>query len=239
MMLGTKVNFALAVTGVALMSMAGGAVFAHTHDAVATLIAMLAAALALATLGRRAARAFWENDVLGIDDPYGEETRSYKATTRARHLAPKLLRLVRRAKAPVTIIVVGDEHLPGRDGRCVWTEALREAAAAGATVRLYVREDAEPEERERAHAFAAAHPRCRAIEVAPTPHGTFDVLSPVVAWAGERNDPADALLWLEGTREPEATTTFAEYRNARNLRWNRGMLEEYAALVQASGARGT
>ena len=64
-------------------------------------------------------------------------------------------------------------------------------------------------------------------------------LSPIIAWAGDRNDPADALLWLEDTREAQETTTWAEYRNARNLARNRGMLEEYAGRVEGSAARGT
>ena len=105
--------------------------------------------VALATVGRRAPRAFCERVILDIDDPYGEETRSYQDTTRGRHLAQKLLRPVRRAGARVTIMVVGDEHLPGRDGRCRWTEGLGEAA--GTTVLLYVREGgAEKDEAERA-----------------------------------------------------------------------------------------
>ena len=221
------------------MAMAGGAVFAHTYALAPTLIAMLAAAVALATVGRRAARAFWERTMLGVDDPYGEETRTYKDTTRGRHLAPKLLRLVRKARAPVTIMVVGDERLPGQDGRCAWSAALHQAAAAGATVLLYIREVPDEGEAERAHAFAESHPHCRAIRIGRTLHGTFDALSPIIAWAGDRNDPADALLWIEDTREAGETTTWAEYRNAHNLATNRGMLEEYAERVEASAARGS
>ena len=236
---GTKVKIAFAAAGVAVMAMAGGAVFAHTYALAPTLIAMLAAAVALATVGRRAARAFWEKSMYGIDDPYGEETGSYKKTTRGRHLAPKLLRLVRKAKAPVTIMVVGDEYLPGQDGRCAWSVALHQAATAGATVLLYIREVPDEGEAERAHAFAESHSHCRAIRIGRTPHGTFDALSPIIAWVGDRSDPADALLWIEGTRETEETTTYAESRNARNLATNRSMLDEYAELVDGSAARGT
>ena len=236
---GTKARIAFAAAGVALMTMAGGAVFAHTYELAPTLIAMLAAAAALATVGRRAARAFWEQTMLGIYDPYGEETRSYQDTTRGRHLAPKLLRLVRKARAPVTIMVVGEEHLPGHDGRCAWSAALHQAAAAGATVLLYIREVPDEGEAERAHAFAQSHPHCRAVRIGRTRHGTFDALSPIIAWAGDRNDPVDAVLWIEGTREAQETTTYAEYRNARNLARNRGMLEEYAEQVEGSAARGT
>ena len=170
---GTKAKIAFAAAGVAVMAMAGGAVFAHTYALAPTFIAMLAAAVALATVGRRAARAFWGKSIYGIDDPYGEETRSYKKTTRGRHLAPKLLRLVRKAKAPVTIMVVGDEHLPGQDGRCAWSVALHQAATAGATVLLYIREVPDEGEAERAHAFAESHSHCRAIRIGRTPHGTF------------------------------------------------------------------
>ena len=221
------------------MTIAGGAVFAHTYEVAPTFIAMLAAAVALATVGRRAARALWEQTILGIYDPFGEETRSYKDTTRGRHLAPKLLRLVRKAKAPVTIMVVGDEHLPGHDGRCAWSDALHRSATAGATVLLYIREHPDQGEAERANVFAQSHPHCRAIRIGRTLHGPFDALSPIIAWAGDRNDPADALLWIEDTRVDEDTTTCAEYRNAGNLRRNRGMLEEYAERVEGSAARGT
>ena len=239
MISGTKAKIAFAAAGVALMTIAGGAVFALTYELAPTLIALLATAVALATVGRRAARAFWEQTMLGIDDPYGEETRSYEDTTRGRHLAPNLLRLVRKAEAPVTIMVVGDEHLPGHDGRCAWSAALHQAATAGATVLLYIREHTDQGEAERAHVFAQSHPHCRAIRIGRTRHGTFDALSPIIAWAGDRNDPADALLWIEDTRVDEETTTCAEHRNARNLRRNRSMLEEYAERVEGSAARGT
>jgi len=235
---GTKAKIAFAAAGLALMTMAGGAVFAHTYALAPTLLAMLVAALALATVGRRVARVWWEQTMLGIDDPYGEETRRYEATTRGRHLAPKLLRLVRKARGPVTIMVVGDEHLPGRDGRCAWSAALHQAATAGAIVLLYIRETPGEGEVERAYAVAESHPHCRAIRIGRTPHGTFDALSPIIAWAGDRNAPADALLWIEGTREAEETTTYAEYRNARNLARNRSMLEEYVEQVEGSAAWG-
>ena len=179
---------------------------------------------------------FWHNTVLGLDEPYGEETRTYRHTTRARHLAPKLRRLVRTARAPITIMIVGDEHQPGPDGRCPWTEALAEAAAAGAAVRLYVPSHAGRDEAERARALARAHPQCHAIALGASSEDRFCALSPVVAWAGDRNDPADALLWLEDTREPHQTTTCAEYRNGSNLRANPGMLEKYAASVESAAA---
>ena len=78
---------------------------------------------------------------------------------------------VRRAGARVTITVVADEHLPGRDGGCRWTEALGEAAET--TVFLYVRESAEKDEAERARAFAQVHPQCRTSQVEATPHGAY------------------------------------------------------------------
>ena len=119
-----KMKIAFAATAVALLSMAGGAVFAHTYDPVPTLPAMLGVAVLIATVGRRAASVYWVKHWLGSENPDTDETRSYGATTRGRQLAPKLLRLVHKATAPVTIMVVGDEHQPGRDGRCRWTEAL-------------------------------------------------------------------------------------------------------------------
>ena len=95
-----KWKMAFAATALALLSMAGGAVYAHTYDPVPTLAVMLAVAVAIATVGRRAAHVFWLKHVLGFKEGDTEETRSYKATTRGRHLAPKLLQLMRKPSGP-------------------------------------------------------------------------------------------------------------------------------------------
>ena len=58
--------------------------------------------------------------------------------------------------------------------------------------------------------------------------------SAIFLYRGVRADSADALLWSEDTREPHQTTTCAEFRNARNLRANPGMPEEYAASIKTA-----
>ena len=229
-----KLKIACTVAAIALMGAIGAGVLEHTGEPVAAVATMLALAVAAATVGPRAMQRAWERWVLRIDDAPGEETRSYDAATRARHLAPKLRRLVRRATAPVTVLVVGDWHEPARDGRCRWGAALDEIAAAGADVRLYVPQGASASETERAQALARAHPRCRAITLRPHPQGLFDIFCPVVAWAGALTEPADALLWLEERREePEQTHTSVEYRNGRNLRREDGMLEHFATSIES------
>ena len=84
MELYTKWKLAFAASALALLIMAGGAVYAHTYDPVPTLAVMFAVAVAIGTVGRRAARQFWLKRVLGFKEGDTEETRSYNATTRGR-----------------------------------------------------------------------------------------------------------------------------------------------------------
>ena len=235
----TMMKTVFTAAGVALMAGAGAAALTWTDSAWASLAVMLAVAIACPTIGRRALRACWQRWLALPGDTAGEETARYNSTTRGRHLARKLERLVRRAGGDVTVLVVGDEYLPGRNGRCRWTEALGAAAAAGARVRLYVRPGSDAEEHSRAEHLAEAGPDCRAIVLAPRADGLFDIFCPVVAWAGERSKPADALLWVEWAREPGETKTKVEYRDGRNLRREPGMLEEFAASIETSKTSGS
>lgn len=163
--LWANVNIALAMAGVALMVMAGDAAFAQGYEPVATLIGMLAVAVALQTVGWRGARALPEKVMLGIDRACGEETRSDEVTTRGPPLAAMPLRSVPAASAPVTVTVNGEKHPPGRAGRCTQSEAPREAVAAGATVLHHIREDAGREAGERSRRAirnagpSTSHPR--------------------------------------------------------------------------------
>ena len=72
--------------------------------------------------------------MLGLEDPYGEETAQYEETTRARKLAMELVRVIEGAEGPVTVMVTGGEPVPGDGTPDTWGEALRTAARAGATM---------------------------------------------------------------------------------------------------------
>ena len=100
-MMGTyaRVQIAFIAIGIAVMSGVGGATFAHTHDMTATTIALLASAVGLAVLGRRALQYWWVEVMLGLDNPYSEPSAEYEGTTRARKLAPKLVRMIERVSA--------------------------------------------------------------------------------------------------------------------------------------------
>ena len=102
---------------------------------------------------------------------------------------------------------------------------------------LYVQREAEAEEIERAHALADAHPHCRAIRLGRTEWGRFETMCPILAWVGERDDPANALLWLESTRWGGETKTSVEYRNGRNLRRKEPkMLVSFAESIEEARA---
>lgn len=79
-MMGTyaRVQIAFIAIGIAGMSGIGGATFAHTHDMKATTIALLASAVGLALLGRRALRYWWVEVMLGLDNPYSETTERWE-----------------------------------------------------------------------------------------------------------------------------------------------------------------
>ena len=133
-----KTKLAFGAVGLGLIIAIGGGAYLPTGDPRLALGTMVATAIALATLGRHEFRKWYERHVFGEEDRNTEPTWEYAATTRGRTLAPKIRRMMRRTTAPVTIIVVGLEELPGRRGHCRWTEALRDAATAGATVHQYL-----------------------------------------------------------------------------------------------------
>ena len=99
------------------MSGVGGATFAHTHDMTATTLALLASAVGLALFGRRVLRWWWGEVMLGLDNPYTEPSAEYEGTTRAKKLAPKLVRMIENAEGPVTVMVTGVERCKRRDDR--------------------------------------------------------------------------------------------------------------------------
>ena len=103
---------------------------------------------------------------------------------------------------------------------------------------LYVQREAESDEIERAHALTHAHPHCRAIRLGRTDWDRFEIMCPVLAWAGERENPEDALFWLEATRGLGERKTSVEYRDGRNLRTKEpDMLESFAKSIEEARAR--
>ena len=235
----TQVKIAFIVIGIAIMSAAGGATFAHTHDMTATTIALLATAVGLALFGRRALRWWWGEVMLGLENPYGEPSAEYEEATRALKLAPKLLRMVEKADEPMTVIVTGVEP-PAKDGTPdTWGEALRTAANAGATICHYLPPGTSDEEAAMAQTLADEYPRCRCITITDTGSGALDVIHPTMAWEGDRRRPKQAMLWLEHAREFDETETSAEYRDTRNLRRNAGMIEEFVQSVETAAKRGS
>ena len=228
----TQVKIAFIVIGIAVMSAAGGATFAHTHDMAATTFALLATAVGLAVFGRRTLRWWWGEVMLGLDDPYGEPSAEYEGTTRARKLAAKLIRMVEQAKEPMTVIVTGVEP-PAKDGTPdTWGEALHTAAGTGADIRQYLPPGTSDEEAASAQSLADEYPQCRCIRISDVENGPIELYYPTLAWEGDVKDPRQALLWLEDAREAEETETSVEFRNTRNLRRNAGMLEEFVHSVE-------
>ena len=150
----TQAKIAFIVIGIVIMSALGGATLTYTHDMTATALALLTSGLGIAVFGRRALQWWWQEQMLGIRDRTTEETADYERTTRARNLAPKILRMVAKAQEPVTVMIVGTEPAPG-DGRPDrWGKALRKAAAAGAAIRHYLPQWTTKEEAALARALA-------------------------------------------------------------------------------------
>ena len=172
----TQVKIAFIVIGIAVMSAAGGATFAHTHDMTATTLALLASAVGLTLFGRRTLRWWWGEVMLGVEDPDGEPSAEYKGTTRALKLAPKLVRMIEKAVEPMTVIVTGVEP-PPKDGKPdKWGEALRTAARAGADICHYLPPWASEEETAIAQTLADEYPRCRCVRITDTGNGALDVI---------------------------------------------------------------
>ena len=235
----TRVKIAFIVIGIAVMSALGGATFAHTHDMTATTFVLLATAVGLAVFGRRTLRWWWGEVMLGLDDPFGEPSAEYEGTTRTRKLAPKLLRMVKNADGPITVIVTGVE-LPPNDGTPdAWGEALRSAAQAGAGICQYLPPATTEEEAMVAQTLADEYPHCRCITITETANGPIEMYYPTLAWEGDLKDPRQALLWLEAAREFDETETSVEFRNTRNLQRNAGILEEFVRSVEAAAKRGS
>ena len=231
------VHIAFTVIGIAVMSAIGGATFAHTHAMGTTTIALLASAVGLALFGPRALRWWWGEMMLGLDDPYGEPSAEYERTTRARKLAPKLVRMIENAEGPVTVMVTGVE-LTAKDGTSdTWGDALRTAAHAGATIHHYLPPGTSAEEAASAQALADEFPRCRSIRITDGGNTAAEVYYPTLAWEGDMKCPRQALLWLEEAREPDEIETRVEFRNTRNLRRNAGMLEEFVQSVERAARR--
>ena len=227
-------RFALAgfAAGLAILSAAGGVAFVHTESPALTLATLLAVALALATQGPKAAGKAW-GFLFGEDPIYGPETRDYKKATRGRQLAPKLRRFVAKAKEPVTVLAVGVEHHPNRNGLCRWTDALRDAAGRGANVWLLLPQIANEPERAHATALSDEHPQIRCIDLKGSDNGSLDIFFPVLIWSGELAAPSDALFWLEGARDDEFFTD-AEFRNGDNLRANPDLLDRFVRSLEAA-----
>ena len=175
--------------------------------------------------------------MLGLDNPYGEETAHYESTTRARALAPKLMRMIEKAEGTVTVLVTGVELAPEDATAHRWSEALEAAARVGAKVRHYLPPGTSEAEAAIAEALAERYPLCECIAVSYTQGGAMEALYPTLAWEGALDDPRQALLWLEEAREPDETETSAEFRDTRNLRRNAGMLKEFVRSVQSSARR--
>ena len=178
-----KVKVAFVVLGIALMSAVGGATFAHTHDMTATTLALFASAVGLALFGRRALRWWWGEVMLGLDDAYGEPSAEYEETTRARKLAPKLVRMIERAEGPVAVVVTGVEQPPKDGTPDTWGDALRTAARAGAAIHHYLPPGTTEEEAAIAQALADEYRQCRCSEMIPTRHAAIELYYPtVIAW---------------------------------------------------------
>ena len=216
---------AAVLAGMILIASAGAAAHAATGEAWATPAAMLIAAAMVATYGGAGAQWCWEMMMIGKADPYGAATAHYERTTRGAVLAPKLRRMARRDSASMTVIAVGTEHVADRHGRYRWDEALDEAASAGAKISLFIL-IGNADARARSLALASDYPNVECIELAE-PADVWLVLAPIIAWTGDRDDPADALLWIETVRQNDNETTSVEFRNTANLRRNKAMLAEY------------
>ena len=228
----TLFETATALIGIMLLAGAGGTAYAATGSEWMTAAAMLATAAGIATKGREWAQHCWERIALGEADPYGEATRHYKRTSRSKTLAPKLAHLMRRATKDVRIVVVGTEP-DGVEGRSTkWDEALEDAARAGAEITVFAMPD-DPAGCQRSEALAARHANVECIVTERAPN-VWCVLQPVIAWSGERDDPEQALLWLEGVADEDETWVDAEYRGTSNLRRNTGMLGDFEDSTQAA-----
>ena len=177
--------------------------------------------------------------MLGLDDPYGEPSAEYEGTTRALKLAPKLIRMVEKAKGPMAVIVTGVEPPPKDGTPDTWGEALHTAARAGADICQYLPPRTSDEEAAIAQTLADEHPRCRCITITDTANGPIEMYYPTLAWEGDVKNPSQALLWLETAREFDETETSVEFRNTRNLRRNAGILKEFVRSVEAAAKRGS
>lgn len=232
-----RVQIAFIVIGIAVMSAIGGATFAHTHDMRATTVALLASAVGLAMFGRGVLRWWWGEVMLGLDVAYGEPSAEYEGTTRARKLAPQLVRMIEKAQGPVTVIVTGVD-LPAKDATADrWGEALRRAARAGAAIHHYLPPATSDEEAAAAQTLTDEYPRCTCKRITDTGNAAIEVYHPTLAWEGDVKHAKQALLWLEDAREPDETETSVEFRNTRNLRRNAGMLEEIVQSVERAAER--
>lgn len=235
MLLVDQFKIVAVAVGVAALCAVGSTTFVGTGDNTLTLLMLLLAACALATLGPKAMNAVWQ--VLG-DFPIKQTwaTANYDRTTRGRGLARKLRRFVGEANAPVTILVVGTEYLPNRHGKCRWTDALRQAASQGATVCQLLPQTTTDDERAFAQALSQESEYIQCLNLTGSDNGPISFAFPILAWSGERTAPNDALFWLEGARDTEAFTD-AELRNGRNLRRNPGMLEEFIESIEEAARR--
>ena len=233
-----QVKVAFVVIGIAVMSAIGGATFAHTHDQTTTAIALLVGATALTLYGRRILSWWWSEIMLDLETTDGPPTREYERTTRARTLAPKIVRMIEEAEGPVTVIVTGVEAPPTDGTPDAWGDALRSAARSGATVRLLLDPGTTHDEAAPARALGDAYPTCKVFALANTHHLASQWFYPTIAWEGDIKAPRQAVFWLEEAREAGETTTSAEFRNTRNLRRNREMLEEFLQSLERAAMRG-
>ena len=229
-----QTQIAFTAAGAAAMSTFGGAMFAYTQDMTVTMIALAASAAGLGVFGRRTLRWWWGKTTLGADIP-GGPSAEYERTTRARKLAPKVLRMIEKAREPITVITTGVERPPREGAPDTWGAALRAAARAGASIRQYLPPRTSDGEVATAQALADEYPQCECIRIGEIADAGTGGFHPTLAWEGDVKRPRQALLWLEKAREPGEAGTAVEYRNTRNLRRNEGMLEEFARSLDGAG----